>query len=67
MEEQKAELAIHIIKHLIAKEIKENTESDYIKFKEKIKKLRNEQHEIYMGNEEIINKVITKYAEKIKQ
>ena len=63
---QKAELAVYIIKHLIAKEINENTESDYIKFKEKIKKLRNEQHEIYMGNEEVINKVLTEYAEKIK-
>ena len=67
MEESKIEMAIYIIKHLIAKEIDENTETDYKKFKEKIQKLKEEQHEIYMGNEEVINKVLTQYAEKIKQ
>ena len=67
MEESKIEMAIYIIKHLIAKEIDENTETDYEKFKEKIQKLKEEQHEIYMGNEEVINKVLTEYAEKIKQ
>lgn len=67
MEESRIEMAIYIIKHLIAKEIDENTETDYEKFKEKIQKLKEEQHEIYMGNEEVINKVLTQYAEKIKQ
>jgi sensor c-di-GMP phosphodiesterase-like protein len=66
MEESKVEMAIYIIKNMIAKEINENTEADYTKFKEKIQKLREEQHEIYIGNEEVINKVLTEYAEKIK-
>ena len=37
-----------------------------MEFGEKIQKLREEQHEIYIGNEEVINKVLTEYAEKIK-
>lgn len=67
MEESKVEMAICIIQNMIAKEIKQNKERNYEKFKEKIKKLRDEQHQIYLGNEEIINKVLTEYAEKIKQ
>ena len=66
MEESKIEIATYIIKHMIAKEISENTESNYAKFKERIQKLREEQHEIYMGNEEVIDKVLTEYAERIK-
>ncbi len=67
MEESKVEMAICIIQNMIAKEIKQNKEHNYEKLKERIKKLRDEQHQIYLGNEEIINKVLTEYAEKIRQ
>lgn len=67
MKESKVEMAIYIIQNMIAKEIKQNTENSYKEFKEKIKKLRDEQHQIYLGNEEVINKVLTEYAKKIRQ
>lgn len=60
------ELAIYVINLKIAKEIKENEEKEYTKFKEKITKLQEERDEIYLGNEEIINKVLTEYIEEVK-
>ena len=58
---EKIELAVNIINLKIAKEIKENKEKEYSKFKEKIISLENEREQIYLENEEIINKVLTKY------
>ena len=51
----------------IAKEIKENKEKEFDKFKEKIVKLEDERDQIYLGNEEIINKVIEKYLKEVKE
>lgn len=67
MEEKKIDMAIHIIRLKIAKEIKENKERNYNKVKNKIQKLREEEREIYNQNEEVIKKVLTEYAEDVKQ
>ena len=64
---QQVELAINIINLKIAKEIKENKEKEFDKFKEKIVKLEDERDQIYLGNEEIINKVIEKYLKEVKE
>ena len=61
------ELAVNIINLKIAKEIKENKEKEYSKFKEKIISLEDERNQIYLENEEIINKVLTKYLEEVKE
>ena len=63
----KVDMAVNIINLKIAKEIKENTEKEYTKFEEKIINLKNERDQIYLGNEEIINKVLTKYLEEVKE
>ena len=64
---EQVELAINIINLKIAKEIKENKEKEFDKFKEKIVKLEDESNQIYLGNEEIINKVIEKYLKEVKE
>ena len=64
---EQIELAINIINLKIAKEIKENKEKEYDKFKEKIVKLENERNQIYLGNKEIINKVMEKYLKEVKE
>ena len=64
---EQVELAISIINLKIAKEIKENKEKEFDKFKEKIVKLEDERDQIYLGNEEIINKVIEKYLKEVKE
>ena len=64
---EKIELAVNIINLKIAKEIKENKEKEYSKFKEKIISLENEREQIYLENEEILNKVLTKYIEEVKE
>ena len=64
---EQVELAINIINLKIAKEIKENKEKEFDKFKEKILKLEDERDQIYLGNEEIINKVIEKYLKEVKE
>ena len=67
MEENKIDMAIQIIRLKIAKEIKENKEHSYNVLKNRIQKLREEEKEIYNQNEEVINKVLTEYAEDVKQ
>ncbi len=67
MEKEKIELALYTINLKIAKEIKENKERDYNKFKEKITNLQQERDEIYKENSEIINKVLTQYLEETKE
>ena len=64
---EQVELAINIINLKIAKEIKENKEKEFDKFKEQIVKLEDERDQIYLGNEEIINKVIEKYLKEVKE
>ena len=64
---EQVELAINIINLKIAKEIKENKEKEFDKFKEKIVKLEDERDQIYLGHEEIINKVIEKYLKEVKE
>ena len=64
---EQVELAINIINLKIAKEIKENKEKEYDKFKEKIVKLENERDQIYLGNKETINKVMEKYLKEVKE
>lgn len=64
---EQVELAINIINLKIAKEIKENKEKEFDKFKEKIVKLEDERDQIYLENEEIINKVIEKYLKEVKE
>ena len=64
---ERIELAVNIINIKIAKEIKENKEKEYNKFKEKIISLENEREQIYLENEEIIDKVLTKYLEEVKE
>ena len=64
---EQVELAINIINLKIANEIKENKEKEFDKFKEKIVKLEDERDQIYLENEEIINKVIEKYLKEVKE
>lgn len=61
------ELALYVINLKIANEIKNNTEENYEKFKNKINILNKEKKEIYKNNEEIIGKVLNTYLEEIKK
>ncbi len=66
MNNNRLELAIYVINLKIANEIKNNKESNYEKFKEKLEKLYKEKGEIYINKEETIDKVLTKYLEELK-
>ena len=61
------ELAVNVINLKIAKEVKYNKEKEYVKFKEKITSLQEERDQIYLGNEQIINKILTEYLDEIKE
>lgn len=61
------ELALYVINLKIANEIKNNTEENYEKFKNKINILNKKKEEIYKNNEEIIGKVLNTYLEEIKK
>ena len=67
MERDQTELALYIIELKIAKEIKENTETEFSTFSAKIKKLKEEKQEVYKGNKEIINKILTEYLKDVKK
>lgn len=67
IKENKVELALYVINLKIANEIKNNTEENYEKFKNKINILNKEKEEIYKSNEEIIEKVLNTYLEEIKK
>ena len=60
------ELAIEVINLKIAQEIKENKEKDYFAFRNKILDLKKEKKEIYLNNQEIIDKVLTKYLNEVR-
>ncbi len=64
--QDKIGLAKYIIDLKIAKEIKENKEKNFENFTEKITKLKNERSEIYKGNQEIIDKILTQYVNEVK-
>lgn len=64
---KKEELALYVINLKIAKEIKENEETEYQNFRKKIINLQNERDEIYKGNQEVINKILTKYMKEMKE
>ena len=63
---ERLELAIEIINLKIAQEIKENKEKDYFAFRDKILDLKKEKKEIYLNNQEIIDKVLTKYLNEVR-
>lgn len=62
----RSELAIEVINLKIAKGIKENKEKNYFTFREKILSLENERKEIYLSNQEVIDKVLTKYLNEVR-
>ena len=64
--DMKLELAIEVINLKIAKEIKENKELNYEKFKDKIIDLENKKKEAYKGNQEVIQEILDKYLQEVK-
>lgn len=67
IEKDKIELALYIIELKKAQMIKNNNETSYKDFKDKIEILAEEKKEIYKQNEEVINKVLTQYLEEVKK
>ena len=65
IEDKQIELALYVIELKKMKLIKENKEKSFDSFKEKISMLSKEKEEIYRGNEEIINKVLTEYIKEV--
>ena len=65
IEYKQIELALYIIELKKAKLIKENKEKSFEKFKDKVSLLDKEKKEIYKGNEEITNKVLTEYLKDV--
>lgn len=65
IEYKQIELALYIIELKKAKLIKDNKEKSFKNFKEKAILLNKEKKEIYKGNEEIINKVLTEYLKDV--
>lgn len=59
----KLEIAVEIIATKIAKTVKEG----YNVNDDKIQKLIDERNKMYVGNEEIINKIINEYGPEIKR
>lgn len=66
MQNDKNELAKYIMDLKIAKEIKENSEKNFEAFMKKIKHLKEERSQIYINNEEVINKILNVYLEEVK-
>jgi len=67
MERDQTELALYVIDLKIAKEIKENEDTNFSTFSTNIKNLKDEKQEIYKGNKEIINKILTEYLKDVKK
>lgn len=65
--EKNIELALYVIELKKAQMIKNNNEASYTGFKEKMEILLEEKKEIYNGNEEVINKVLTEYLNEVKK
>lgn len=66
IEENKIDLALYVINLKIADTIKNNKETDYKKFQEKIDKLNEEKNKIYNNDKETIEKVLKIYLEEVK-
>ena len=66
MDSNRKELALYVINLKIAEEIKNNTEKDFEKFKEKMNVFYDEKEEVYKDNEEVVNKILTVYLEEFK-
>lgn len=66
MDRDRKELALYVINLKIAEEIKNNTEKDFEKFKEKMNIFYDEKEEVYKDNEEVVNKILTVYLEEFK-
>ena len=66
MDRDRKELALYVINLKIAEEIKNNTEKDFEKFKEKMNVFYDEKEEVYKDNEEVVNKILTVYLEEFK-
>ena len=67
IEKEKVELALYVIELKKAQLIKNNTETSYNDFKDKVQILNKEKTEIYNGNEEVIKKVLTEYLSEVKE
>lgn len=65
IEYKQTELALYVIELKKAKLIKDNKEKSFKNFKDKVALLNKEKKEIYIGNEEIINKVLTEYLKDV--
>lgn len=65
IEKEKIELALYVIELKKAQLIRENKEKIFKNYKDKVSLLDNEKKEIYKGNEEIINKVLTIYLKEV--
>lgn len=65
IEEKQIELALYVIELKKAQLIKENKEKNFKNYTDKVSLLNNEKKEIYKGNEEIINKVLTLYLKEV--
>lgn len=66
IEENKIDLALYVLNLKIADTIKNNKETDYKKFQEKIDKLNEEKNKIYNNDKETIEKVLKIYLEEVK-
>ena len=66
MDSNRKELALYVINLKIAEEIKNNTETDFEKFREKMDVFYNEKEEVYKDNEEVVDKILTVYIEEFK-
>lgn len=67
IEKDNIELALYVIELKKAQMIKNNNETSYTGFKEKMEILCEEKKEIYNGNEEVISKVLTEYLNEVKK
>ena len=62
----KIDTALYVIDLKIAELIKNNTSKTYSELEKTIAELKAEKEEVYKNNEEIINKVLDKYLNEVK-
>ena len=65
IEKEKIELALYVIDLKKAELIKKNNEKSFESYKEKISMLTKEKEQIYKQNEEVIEKVLSKYLKEV--
>lgn len=66
MEKFDMETALDILQLKIKKCIEENKDKETKQIQEMIKDLLNEREQVYLKNEEVINKVLSEYSKQIK-